>query len=114
MNDFKPGDLVLAVREGWVWALREGHSMPFTYPAVDLRPAPPPFFEEGKVYTRHTDFSILAQASDITEKFLCESVRADGNGNRVAFGHLIAGDMDQWTILGRYAYARQGWAEVPG
>jgi hypothetical protein len=127
-NPFKPGDRVvypagiapnavrrvLAVHEDWVWTLQEGRTEPIGIHSDALKPAPTPFFEEGKTYTRWTDWSIWGQVGNAVEEFTVLKVAANSTGSRVAFGAVRVGgsDVRQHTTLGEHHWKAEGWKEA--
>jgi len=129
-NEFKRGDRVvypegiapdavrrvLAVHEDWVWTLREGleGTEPIGIRADALKPAPAPFFEEGKTYTRCADWSIWGQVGNAVEEFTVLKVAANSSGFRVAFGALrVAGtDGVRHISLGEHWWRLEEWKEA--
>ncbi|GGR51656.1 hypothetical protein [Streptomyces roseolus] len=86
---------------------------------IAVRPPKPAFFEPGKKYRRFVDWSIRAQAAEVTERFECTVVEKDGDGNPVAFGRLTVpcttgktNGVDTWTLMGGYQWKNDGWAEA--
>ena len=73
--------------------------------------AGPAFFEEGRSYTRHQNWSIVAQAEDVTETFTVDAVRKNLDGRCVAFGYLVAEDTGIWTTFTQFDWASNIWKE---
>ncbi|MGW0682908.1 hypothetical protein ACWD2L_06040 [Streptomyces sp. NPDC002754] len=76
-----------------------------------------PFFETGRLYQRNLDFSIRAQARDVTEHFRVVSVEENRpRGGMVAFGSVtfgtVKGIATQWEIMGNYDWVNGGWVAV--
>jgi hypothetical protein len=85
---------------------------------VDVPTPKPTFFEAGKTYRRHCDWSIWAQKNDVIETLKVTVIEKDGSGKPVAFGRLTVADVDRWIVQHPYDYGktnalRQGqWEEV--
>jgi hypothetical protein len=72
----------------------------------------PDFFEVGKTYERHTNWSIPAQR-ECTEWFKCTAVETNGDGTYVAFGRFGAlGVGVIWICKSQYAWENDGWKEA--
>ncbi|MFE6222970.1 hypothetical protein [Streptomyces sp. NPDC057854] len=114
VQDVKPTD-VLVHRCGVGCSGTHGGPGTVRYTVV-VPPAKPAFFEPGKKYRRFVDWSIRAQAAEVTERFECTVVEKDGDGNAVAFGRLTVpcttgktNGVDHWTLMGGYQWKNDGW-----
>lgn len=73
----------------------------------------PDFFEEGKTYTRHVSWSILAQRHNVTERFTVQSVGVN-DIRTAAFGlHSVDGDSraNCWNMLVPHDWRTGQWKE---
>lgn len=71
-----------------------------------------PFFEVGKTYHRHVEWSISTQRKNVTETFKPLSVQTSSSGKQIAFGKYSTVEKPEqydWFMMSRWNWDHESW-----